>query len=90
MLCHDRNDSSERISLAMNKECFVSHYWLINHGFTFQNSVCNSCHDLTMLYLDISDVATITVNYHCFIYGISNSGAICLLENSVLDDRGHV
>ena len=62
-----------------------------NSGFKFQNSVCNSCHDLTISYLNISDIVIITVkgvDYRCIIHGISKSEAINLLENSVLNDRG--
>ena len=62
-----------------------------NYGFKFQNSVCNSCHDLTISYLNISDIVIITVkgvDYRCIIHGISKSEAINLLENSVLNDRG--
>ena len=29
----------------------IGDYWFFNHGFKFQNSVCNDCHDLTMLCL---------------------------------------
>ena len=39
-----------------------------NHGFKFQGYVCNDCHDLTMLCLNISDIAIITVkhdDYRC-------------------------
>ena len=46
------------------------------------------CHYLTMLCLNISNIAIITVNevdYCCIICDISKSEAICLLENSVLD-----
>ena len=28
-----------------------------NHGFKLQDSVCNGCHDLTMLSVNISDIA---------------------------------
>ena len=96
MLYYDRIDLSEGTDVAKSnnsKECTVWHYWFFNHGFKFQNSVCNSCHDLTMLCLDISDIAIITVkgvDYGCIIHNISKSGAIRLLENSVLDDCGYI
>ena len=32
-----------------------------NHGFKFQDSECNGCHDLTVLSVNISDNANITV-----------------------------
>ena len=62
----------------------------INHGFEFQYSICNGCHDLSMLCLNISDIAITTLknfDYRCIIHNISKSEAIDLLENSVLEDR---
>ena len=52
MLYYDRIDISEGIDLTKskrNKECMISYYWLYNHGFKFQDSVWNGCHDLTVL-----------------------------------------
>ena len=46
-----------------------------------------------MLCPNISDIASITdkgVDYRCIIHDISKSEEIYLLENSVLDDRGHI
>ena len=71
----------------------ICHYWFFNHGFKFQDSVCNGCHDLTMLSVNISDIAIITVknvDYRCIIHNISKSEAINLLENSVLEDCGYI
>ena len=68
-------------------------YWFFNHGFKFQDSACNGCHDLTMLSVNISDFAIITtknVDYHCIIRSTSKSGAINLLENSMLEDGGYI
>ena len=39
----------------------ICHYWFFNHGFKFQNYVCNGCHDLRKLCLNISNVAIITL-----------------------------
>ena len=44
-----------------SKQCMICHYSLFNHGFKFQDSVCNGCHNLTILCLNISDIAIITV-----------------------------
>ena len=71
----------------------ICHYCFFNHGFKFQDSICNGCHDVTMLNLNIRDIAIITVknlDYRCIIYNISKSEAINLLENSVLEDRGYI
>ena len=37
-------DINKGIDLAKNnnnKECMICHYWGFNHGFKFQDSVCN-------------------------------------------------
>ena len=96
MLYYDRTDISEKIDLAKSsnsKECMICHYLLFNHGFVFQDSVCNGCHDLTMLGVNMSDLAIITikiVDYRCTINNISKSEAINLLKNSVLENRGYI
>ena len=75
--CYDRIGISEGIDPIKgnkSKECMIGHYWLFNRGFKFQDSVCNSCHDLTSLCLNISDTAIITVkndDYLCIIYSTS-------------------
>ena len=61
--------------------------------FKFQDSVCNVCHDLTMLSVNISDIAIITiksVDYPWIIHNISKSDAINSLEISVLEARGYI
>ena len=73
MLYYDRIDISEGTDLAKSnnsKECTICHYWFFNHGFNFQDYVCNGCHDLIMLSVSISDIAIISVknvNYRCII-----------------------
>ena len=74
-------------------ESMICHYWFFNNGFEFQDYVCNGCHDLRMLSLDISDIAIITVknvDYRCIIHNINKSEAINLLINSVLEDYGFI
>ena len=77
----NRIDISEGIDPTKSnrsKECMICHYWFFNHGFRFQDSVCNGCHDLTVLHLNISNIAItdITVkkvNYCCVIHNIRKS-----------------
>ena len=73
---YDRIDASEGTDPAKSngsKECIMTHLWdycFINHRFKFQDSVCNGCHDLTIFYLNISNIAIINVkniDYHCII-----------------------
>ena len=64
MLYYNRIVLSEGIDVTKSnnrKECIISHYWFFNHGFKFQESVCNCCKDLGMLCLNISDIVIITV-----------------------------
>ena len=68
-------------------------YLFFNHGFEFQVSVFNGCHDLSMLSVNISDITIITVknvDHHCIIHNINKSDAINLLENSLLEDRWYL
>ena len=71
----------------------ICHYFFFNHGFKFQHYVCNGCHDLTMLSVNISYIAIITVNnidYRCIIHNISKSESINLSKNSVLENHGYL
>ena len=64
MLYCDRNYVSEGIDPTksnVSKERMIFHYWVFNHGFKSQDSICNGYHDLTILCLNISDIAIITV-----------------------------
>ena len=84
MLYYDRIDIREGIDPTKNnksRECMICHCWFFNHGFKFQYSVCNGCHDLSMLCLDIRDIVVITVknvDYCCIMYNTSKSEAINL------------
>ena len=63
---------------------------VFNHRFKFQDYVCNSCHDFTMLCFIRSDITIITVkniDYRCIIYK-SKSKVINLLASVVLEKLG--
>ena len=77
MLYYDRTDISKGIYPAQKqqqKKCMICNYWFFNHGFGFQDSVCNSCHDLTILSGNISNIAIITV---------TNADYCCIIHNSL-------
>ena len=64
MQYYDRTDLSEGIDVAESnngEECIFCYYWFLNHGFKFQNSVCNGFLDLTMMRVNLSYIAIITV-----------------------------
>ena len=78
MLYYNRIDKSEGIDLAKSnesKECMICHYLFFNRGLEFQDSVCNGCHDLTMLCFNISDITIIiakNVNYRLLFITLAN------------------
>ena len=96
MLHYDRIDISEGIDPTRSnksRKCMICHYFFFNNGFKFQDHVCTGCHYLTMLCLNISEIAIITVqnvDHRCIIHNISKFKAVNLLENPVLEDRGYV
>ena len=96
MLYCSRIEISEGIDqtkINRSKECMICHYRFFNHGFKFEDSVCNGCYDLTMLSVNISDIAVITVkniDYRCVIHNISKSETINLSESSVHEHRGYI
>ena len=96
MLYYDRIDISEGMGPTKSnksRECMIRHYFFFNHGFKFQDYICNGCHDLTMLSINIRDIAIITVKNvdYCFImYNMSNSEAITLSKISVLENRVYI
>ena len=87
MLYYDRIDVSEGIDVnktSASKECDICHYWyFLNYNFKFQTNVCNRCHDLSMMSINLSDIIPILnikcSNYHCVISLISKNEAIKLL-----------
>ena len=67
MLLLDRIDVSEEIDvnkISASKECDICHYWyFLNYSFEFQPSVCNRCHDLLMISMDLSDIAILNIKF---------------------------
>ena len=70
------------------KKCMIWHYWFFNHRFKVQDSVCNGCHDLIILSVNISNITIITVKNIdcCCIIHNSKSEGINLSKNSALED----
>ena len=57
MLYHDRIDVSEGIDVnktSKSKKCDICHYWyFLDIEFKFQPDVCNGCHDVLMISLNL-------------------------------------
>ena len=66
---------------------------LLNHGFKFQDPVCNGCYNLTLLFLIKAMVVLALLKMLIivvFFYGISKSEAIHLSKNFMLNDHGYI
>ena len=77
MLYYNRIEVSEGTDVnktCASKEFDICHLWsFLNKGFKFQPNVCNRCHDLFMISMNLSDIAFLNVKsseYHCIISGI--------------------
>ena len=63
----------------------ICHYLFFNHGFIFQDYICNRCH-ISVIIINIAIIMVKNVDYRCIIHNTINSEAIDLLKNSVLED----
>ena len=94
MIDYDRIDVSEGSDVnrsSASKECDVYHYWyFLNYSFKFQPNVCNRCHDLLMMSVNLSDIAILNIkgsDFRCIISLISKNKAINLLRNADLTGK---
>ena len=92
MLNYDRIDVSEGADVnktSASKECDICHYWyFLNYILSFnQINVCNGCHDLLMMSMNLSDIAILNIqgsDYWCIVSLISKNEAINLMKNADL------
>ena len=79
---------------SASKECDIYHYlYFLDKGFKFQPYVCNSYHDLLMMFMNLSKIAILSIkdgDYHCIISRISKSDVIKLLQNIDLTEKSGV
>ena len=53
-------------------------------GFKFQLDVCNGCHDVLMMSMNLSDITILNIrgaDYCCIVIGIDKSEATNLMQN---------
>ena len=94
MLYYDRIDVSEEIDVnktSASKECDIYHYWyFLNYSFKLQPNVCNRCHDLLMMSVNLSNIAILNIegsDYCCIISLIIKNEAINLMQNADLTEK---
>ena len=94
ILYYDRIDVSRGISVnktSTSKECDIYQYWyFLNYSFKFQPNVCNRCHDLLMMSVNLSNIAILNIkgsDYRCIMSLISNNEAMNLMQNADLTEK---
>ena len=97
MLYFDRIHVSEGTDVnktSASKECDICHYWyFLNYSFKFQPNVCNRCHDLLMMSMNLSDIAILNIKGadYCYIISrINKSEAINLMQNIDLTEKNGI
>ena len=76
---------------SASKDYDICHYWyFLNYSFKFQPNVCNRCHDLLMMSINLSNIAILNIkgsDYRYIISLISKSEAIKLMENAYFSKK---
>ena len=74
MLHYDRTDVSEGIDvnkISSSTECGVCRYWYFSKfSYRFQPNICNRCHALLMMSVNLSDIAILNTkssDYLCIL-----------------------
>ena len=74
MLYFDRTDLFEGLDVnktSASKGCDIFDYWhFLKYSFKFQPNVCNRCHDLLMMSMNLIDIAILNIkgsDYCCII-----------------------
>ena len=90
MLYFDKIDVSEGIDVnktSASRECDICPYWyFLCYSFKFQPNVCNRCHDLITMSMNLSDIAILKIK-SCIISLISKNEAIKLMQNAGLTEK---
>ena len=80
------------ISQINQKECMICHYWYFRDiGYKYEPYVCKGCHDISMVVYDLKDFMILNIeciDYKCYVFNMSKTDAINLLNNSLLDNKG--
>ena len=87
MLEYGRIDISEDLDMnktSASKEWDVCHYWyFLDKKFSFEQYLCNGCHDLMQKSMNFNDVAIVSVkgnDYGIPFWYISKDEAISMIE----------
>ena len=69
---------------------FVTISIFLSKGFKFQPKVCNKCHDLLMVFMNLGNIAILNIgstDFCCIISGISKNEAISIIQSADLTEK---
>ena len=76
---------------SASKECDICHYcYFLSFTFMFQSNICNRCHDLLMMSINLSNIALLNKKGSdscCIISLIIKNEAINLMQNADLTEK---
>ena len=91
---YDRTDVSQVIDInkaSVSNEWNICHYWyFLDKGFKFQLDVCDWCHDVLKMSINLSDIAILNIHsadYCCIISKFSKREAVNLMQNIDLTEK---
>ena len=98
MLYYDRIGVSKGIEVnkrsALNEYDVCHNWYFLNYSLKFQPNVCNRCHDLLMISINLSNIAILDIkgsDYCCIISLISKNEAINVMQNAdLIEKKGSV
>ena len=74
------------LKTSESKKCDTFHYWyFLDEGYKFKPDVCNGCHNLSMISMNLSDIVILNINgadYCCIISGITKNEAMQNIDSN--------
>ena len=87
----DVSQGNDVNKISETNECDICHYrFFLNYSFKFQPNVCNRCHDLLLMSMNLSNIAILNIkgsDHCCIISLISKNEAINLILNTYLTKK---
>ena len=82
----DISEGTDVDKTSESKDCDIYQFWyFLNNSFKFQPNVCNRCHNLLMISMNLSDIAILNIkgsDYHCIISLISKYKVTNPMQNA--------
>ena len=82
----DISEGTDVDKTSESKDCDIYQFWyFLNNSFKFQPNVCNRCHNLLMISMNLSDIAILNIkgsDYRCIISLISKYKVTNPMQNA--------